>query len=95
VQEVGQYSTEKSLKILVGNKADSDTVVTDEETKLKATKLGYVYFNLSAKSGVGVNDLFNTVASQLIEKNKHLNIVSLNEAVKLNSQGSSSKGWCC
>jgi small GTP-binding protein len=95
VQEVGQYASDKSLKVLVGNKADSDVIVSDEEAHAKASKLGYVYFNLSAKSGLGVNDLFSTVARKLIEKNKHLNIVSLNEGVKLNSSGGSSKGWCC
>lgn len=95
VQEVGQYSTEKSLKVLVGNKADCDVVVSDDETKLKASKLGYLHFNLSAKSGIGVNDLFTTVARLLIHKNKQMNIVSLNEAVKLNPQPNTSKGWCC
>ena len=95
VQEVGQYSTEKSLKVLVGNKADCDVVVSDEETELKAKKLGYNHFNLSAKSGIGVNDLFSTIARLLIEKNKQMNIVSLSEPVKLNPQANVSKGWCC
>ena len=95
VLEVNQYSTDKAVKILVGNKADSDIVIGDEEGNAKAKKLGYEYFNLSAKSGNGVNELFNWIARSLIEKNKHLSIVSLNEGVKLNNEQASTKGWCC
>ena len=94
--EVNQYSTEKAVKVLVGNKADAaDIIIGDDEGKAKAQKLGYQHFNVSAKSGTGVNELFNWIARTLIEKNKHLNIVSLNEGIKLNEGHGTSKGWCC
>lgn len=93
--EVNQYSTDKAVKVLVGNKADSDIVIGDEEGKAKAQKLGYEHFNVSAKSGNGVSELFNWITRSLIEKNKHLNIVSLNDGVKLNEAQGAKKGWCC
>lgn len=95
VLEVNQYSTDKAVKVLVGNKADADIVIGDEEGKAKAVKLGYEFFNVSAKSGAGVNELFNWITRSLVEKNKHLNIVSLNDGVKLSEGQGGKKGWCC
>ena len=50
--------------ILVGNKCDLNREVSKEEAEKIASKYGINYFEVSAKTGFGVDDLFNYINSE-------------------------------
>lgn len=68
-EEILKDSKKTSL-ILVGNKIDliDQRDVTKEEAKALAKELGLSYFEISAKDGTGVNDAFEMLAFQMIDK---------------------------
>ena len=94
--EVGQYSTEKAVKILVGNKADMESQVSVTEAKAKADKLGYAYIDASAKSDQNVNSIFYSITRSLIQRNKDLGIIPLSVGNLHLTQGAPhNKSYCC
>ena len=59
-----------TLKFLIANKidiTDGDRISTKEGAE-KAQAIGAEYYEVSAKTGNGINDLLNTVAQMYIEK---------------------------
>ena len=59
---------EECLIYLIGNKNDLDSKVRGNEV---ATQLGISYFEVSAKSGNGVNALFKKIAETIGNKIEH------------------------
>jgi GTPase SAR1 family protein len=60
-------------KVLVGNQIDKDDrKVSTEEGRLRAKELGVEYFETSAKTGVGISELFAYMAinTRYVEDNK-------------------------
>ena len=94
VMEVSQYSTENSVKILVGNKSDINPQISTEEAKAKADAMNYPYFDASAKNDVNVNSIFYAVTRSLIVRNKEMGIVPVKQGVVLSQEPAKSK-WCC
>jgi len=68
-EEILKDSKKTSL-ILVGNKSDliDQRDVPKEEARALAKELGLSYFETSAKDGTGVNDAFEMLAFQMIDK---------------------------
>jgi predicted GTPase len=74
-------------------KHDSNSLITDSEGYAKANNLGLQYFSVSAKTGNGVNSLFDYITKELIEKSKKIN--GQTAGIKLGGNQSYSKSWCC
>lgn len=57
-----------ALMIVVGNKSDllEKYEVTNSEAKAWADLHGYFYFNVSAKTGEGISELFESLSKKLI-----------------------------
>lgn len=86
LQEVNRYASDQTVKLLVGNKNDLDTVIDSESAKAKAERLGMTYVETSAKSAFQVDLAFLTLAKNLMSKRTA-------EVVKDQpSQGTSLKG---
>lgn len=63
VQELRQYLPNDVPIVIAGNKSDLNTKAISEETAQKfARQVGSEYFSTSAKTGAGVNDLFERLA---------------------------------
>ncbi|KAL7713002.1 Sphingomyelin phosphodiesterase [Entamoeba marina] len=63
-------SDDKFLQYMVGNKIDGEKVITDEEVQSKVSaQEGARYHAVSAKTGEGVKELFETIAASVLEVN--------------------------
>lgn len=74
--EIQKHALDGVTKVLVGNQIDRpDRVITTNEGKIKAELLGVEYFETSAKSGEGIESLFNYMAinTRFVEDNKFTN----------------------
>jgi len=67
-QEAERYAPD-SIKILVGNKCDRTTerTVSDDEAREFCGKCGMPFFEVSAKEGKNIDELFSTLAIEIIE----------------------------
>ncbi|OMJ92623.1 hypothetical protein SteCoe_4633 [Stentor coeruleus] len=96
IEEVNKYSSEKAMKIIVGNKSDMEAEVSLTEAQNKACSLGFRYIDASAKSDVNVSCIFTSIASELVKRSKSLGIISCGpEKILLNSESNKKKAWCC
>jgi len=59
-----------AIIFIVGNKSDLPRVVSEEDAKKKAIDLDARYFEVSAKTKNGVNQLFDEVAKTLFEEKR-------------------------
>ena len=81
-------SPEEKVIFLVGNKIDSEKrVVTKEEAEEYAKKKNFDYYETSAKTGEGIEKLFDELYHKIYEKNKN---VSGSKGQQLNSNGNES-----
>ena len=86
--------------LLVGNKydlAEERRTVTEEEAKQYAENNGMKFFEVSAKTGDGINDMFNYIISELLKEkepglfdNQYKNDIKFNKTSCLNEYCS-----CC
>ena len=86
--------------LLVGNKydlAEERRAVTEEEAKQYAENNGMKFFEVSAKTGDGINDMFNYIISELLKEkepglfdNQYKNDIKFNKTSCLNEYCS-----CC
>lgn len=59
------------VKVIIGNKIDAEEkVVSEDQVKALAKKLGMPYFLVSAKQGLHVDEAFNFAAQQCVERLK-------------------------
>lgn len=68
--QVDELSVKDSKKILIGNKADRESMrmVSYEEGKAVADKLGMEFIETSAKTGYEVNEAFSKLAVNLMKE---------------------------
>lgn len=69
-ESIKENSDAGTLIFLVANKIDlpeSERCVSTEAAEIKANNEGFHYMEVSAKSGQGVQDLFQTVAKMVLE----------------------------
>ena len=91
---------ENAKFLLVGNKydlAEERRTVTEEEAKQYAENNGMKFFEVSAKTGDGINDMFNYIISELLKEkepglfdNQYKNDIKINKTSCLNEYCS-----CC
>lgn len=58
-----ENKTGEGFTLLIGNKIDLDgqREVSEEEGKIKAKELGVIYYEVSAKTGVNLEELFSNI----------------------------------
>eukprot|EP00931_Biecheleriopsis_adriatica_P123980 TRINITY_DN99052_c0_g1_i1.p1 TRINITY_DN99052_c0_g1~~TRINITY_DN99052_c0_g1_i1.p1 ORF type:complete len:198 (+),score=47.78 TRINITY_DN99052_c0_g1_i1:163-756(+) len=69
LEQLSQHGVEGVHRVLVGNKADlaeTHRAVSEEEGRQIASKHGIDFFETSAKSGVGVQEAFLSIADKII-----------------------------
>lgn len=68
--EVERYTVGGVVKVVVGTKSDlvDQRAVSTEEAKAYAEKLGASYVETSAKEGKGVQEAFDLLLTQIVEK---------------------------
>ena len=91
---------EDSLPTIIdGNKVDlDDRDISKEDAKKFAQEHNYKYFETSAKSGVGVDELFREIVNQILEKkDKTDEVKEERKSVKLQSDkgNNQKKKGCC
>ncbi|CAD8212269.1 unnamed protein product [Paramecium octaurelia] len=69
-QEIQGYACDKIEMVIVGNKIDLEErrEVKTEEARRYAQKQGFAYFETSAKTGENVDNVFETMANQVLKK---------------------------
>ena len=67
--------------VAVGNKIDlvDKRVISTEEARAHFEEKGVPYFETSAKTGEGVNELLDTMVRMIIERNTKRNVDAVNE----------------
>lgn len=69
--EIQKNADSQVNKILIGNKCDvedSARAVSREEGEALARQHGFNYFETSARKGLGVNEAFENIARQVVER---------------------------
>ena len=98
MEEVNRYGHESAVKMIIGNKADLDNVVTTEEAEAKAKSYGIDYVETSAKSSFQVDLAFMNVARQLVKRRKETGVPPIPRMPKLvlaNEESKSKDNSCC
>ncbi len=67
MQEIKKYCGKKILVYLVGNKADCNRQVSKEEGEAMASKGGMKFFEVSAKDGSNIDNVFEIIANEVIQ----------------------------
>lgn len=88
-----QLST-AAVVVLVGNKADLEKNVTFEEARTLADSFGISLYEASAKTGEGVNEAFETLARNCVNRTYSLGN-SPRKGVNLEKYFSKSEKGCC
>ena len=107
VQDVHEQSPKTILIILIGNKIDLEDkrVVSYEEGNDFAVKNGLIFMETSAKTGEGVEEIFNESAQQIVKKMEE-NYYDLNSEIcgiqkgktnkiNLNNKKNPDRKGCC
>ena len=70
INEIRSVNDENCVVILCGNKADleSSSVVSQEEIDSFVNKNQLTYIKTSAKTGNNINEMFNQLTTQLLNK---------------------------
>ena len=69
LKKIKENTQQNAIEVLVGNKCDMpNRVVTEEEGKKLAENYGVSFFESSAKIGLNVNEIFNHITKQIINK---------------------------
>ena len=99
--EIEKNSSEKVLKILLGNKCDlsDDREISQEDGKAFAVRNGMEFMETSAKMNTNVNEAFETLGKLMIEfnsKNNNKTQQGENKTFKANSgKDLNTKKKCC
>jgi len=97
LNEVNRYASERTCKLLIGNKSDrTDKKVTQETAQAFADKLDVPFLEASAKEATNVEEAFLTMAKKLIEIREQMGEASrAGEQITNTTGGSGGKKKCC
>jgi len=71
MKQIEQHASKDVAKVLVGNKSDKEDKVIDTETgKQLADEYGLDFFETSAKTGLNIAELFDSIARTIIKDKK-------------------------
>ena len=99
VERFGENADATMPKILIGNKADLDRTVSEEDAKKLAAKLDCEYFETSAKTATNVNEAFKRLFDLAYATQSGGSAPGKADTVKLGSKpkdgGKDKKGCAC
>ncbi|XP_012935835.1 vacuolar protein sorting-associated protein 21 [Aplysia californica] len=98
VKELHTQAPPNTIVILCGNKADKSEQrqVNDEEASKVAKDKGLLFTEVSAKTGVGVQDIFQVIANKLAGKsNNPVNSPPSEETIKLKKENHQKSSCPC
>ena len=102
MKQIEQHASKDVAKVLVGNKADKEDKVIDTETgKQLADEYGLDFFETSAKTGLNIAELFDSIARTIIKDKKKTSTTagSTREGTvtigKGKESGKKDKSGCC
>ncbi|KAL7712969.1 Rab family GTPase [Entamoeba marina] len=97
MKDVREKGMDNLSVALVGNKTDLDRLVTQEEAQQLAEQTEAKYYESSAKTGDGVNNIFLEIATSVLDK--HPELTSKKTSVKVQRSNQKKKeaesGGCC
>lgn len=72
ISEINRYAKKDAIFVLIANKIDLEKKrkVSNKHGAKLANKLGYLYYETSAKTGQNINELFINIGKLIIEKKK-------------------------
>ncbi|EAY02466.1 small GTP-binding protein, putative [Trichomonas vaginalis G3] len=91
IEELHKFCTEEVPIYIVGNKSDLKSVVSEEQAHSLADQYHAKYALTSAKTGVGITDLFKIIATDLAKTKVDFK----NDTVDLQASKDNSKKKCC
>ena len=68
MESIEEHADNNICKVMVGNKIDLERKVSTKEAKQCAKEYGMKYFDASAKTNVGVQEVFETLMTQVYLK---------------------------
>ena len=87
---------DEKVIFLVGNKIDSpDRVITKEEAEAYAKKKNFPYYETSAKTGDGIEKLFDELYNNIYNLNKKADKNSKGDKIKLNPEKTKKRRCPC
>lgn len=98
IESLHENADSSIIIFLAGNKADLEDTrcVTFENGQEKAKQYGAVFCEVSAKTGMGVDDLFNDIANKFLERNDKQKPETTPKSVNVEAKNSKKKdGKCC
>ena len=97
IKELEKYVIDHPvIKILVGTKTDLDESrnITYDDGKKYADSLGIQFIETSSKNNTNINELFNNLSSELLEKNYDGNTTMRRKLLFLQNE-TKPKKYCC
>ncbi|OHT10467.1 small GTP-binding protein [Tritrichomonas foetus] len=97
IQSLNENAPPGTIIFLVANKVDmeSDRIIQPQDGQAKADKIGAIYFEVSAKTGFGIDELFTQIPMKYLEaKGRHNSTTSNDKTVDLKSSQSNKKQCC-
>ncbi|CAM9102147.1 unnamed protein product [Heterosigma akashiwo] len=98
LKEVEQYTPNSGdvVKLLVGNKVDKERVVSRQEAEAWARSKGMVFLEASAKTKLGIKQVFQEVVQKVLERPTLLHNTAPGKSSKVNlNNASEQSGGCC
>ena len=97
IESLRESADPNIIIFIAGNKADLEEsrAVTQQQGEEKAKQHGAHFTEVSAKTGMGVDDLFNDIANTFLEKNEKLSPATPTQGVDIKSKDEKAKKGCC
>lgn len=94
---VQEHASDDLEVLIVGNKCDEEEarVVSTQQGEELANKLGVSFIEASAKSGLNINDVFYSLASDILANNKSIVNAAASESVNVNQKTEKAGSNCC
>jgi small GTP-binding protein len=94
LKEFSLFDSENCVLYFIGNKNDLEAIVDTSEAKEWAETKRVKFFSVSAKTGSGINEMFEKIAEEIAEKNPFL-INQFDQPLFPEEQSPQTKQGCC